>query len=808
MLAIILIIFSILLGLVVENKVDFSRNMILKLAFSIVIGTLLFTWINFVLALVIGFNELSLIFTLTTEVIIIHKLLPKKSLQLVKKAWQHKTLPRYLYLLIAIFSSIYFFGIFHGHNGELRFTGNFLDLPFHTAICQRAVEHFEFPLEHPQSSGYPLVYHFLIDFHSAILSKAGIPCIYANIYMNSILSICLVLLLYAALKSIVKRNKAVFWAMLLFITAHNGIMNLIFYFLGQDFAGVSLAQHVPLTIDRLQAILTYPYFNLLNVNVNLFQPQRPFLIGFSVAMICIRLMIRYLKKRNVTSQKMISLSIFIGLLPLFHLHSFLIILPCFVVFLLLNDQNIIIRIRSFITAFILFLPQLYFIVESRVTDNTFTKFNFPEEILPYESVNNPLLHRLYFWIRTASPILIFGYIALLVLAFANRKYIGSKLRKLPRHILFLIAVFSITVGIFLLINVVQFSPSWGDNNKLFVYHLLALCALSGYAVSLITNKFMKWIIAAIILITTTFPFTIEQLVMWQRKMDYETQLSYTEIVFNPAEQQVATWVKSNTQPDDVFLTSNAMMHFLPTLTGRVVVNGAYTYENGVQKSGIVDKVREYYLTFNSNLLQDLKVDYILVSPKEISAYSILPYVLEGQTPVYELDDVDWGNYKIFRVSDLKINYTEMLPENAQFLGFLTPSSEENQYRKLKIGSGLENHALTLGNQVFVFGMATHAQSHYTYKVDTKYQSFTGVIGLDAANGCDNGSVVFRIATDGQEVFKSPIMRIDSQPITIHIDLSKTKILELFIEDGGDGITCDHATWANPFLIEKDQTNAE
>lgn len=80
-----------------------------------------------------------------------------------------------------------------------------------------------------------------------------------------------------------------------------------------------------------------------------------------------------------------------------------------------------------------------------------------------------------------------------------------------------------------------------------------------------------------------------------------------------------------------------------------------------------------------------------------------------------------------------------------------------------------------------------------YNVTKTKKQFLGVEGSDGK--IDNGSVIFKVLQKGKEVFNSGIMRQGDTPKEINIKV-KRGIIELIVEDAGDGSSGDHAVWAD------------
>ena len=70
--------------------------------------------------------------------------------------------------------------------------------------------------------------------------------------------------------------------------------------------------------------------------------------------------------------------------------------------------------------------------------------------------------------------------------------------------------------------------------------------------------------------------------------------------------------------------------------------------------------------------------------------------------------------------------------------------------------------------------------------------FAGV--ADAAGNAERGSVTFRIAGDGKELF-SKVMTAGEKLYPVHLDISGVNTLELIVDNAGDGYHGDFAVWS-------------
>lgn len=108
---------------------------------------------------------------------------------------------------------------------------------------------------------------------------------------------------------------------------------------------------------------------------------------------------------------------------------------------------------------------------------------------------------------------------------------------------------------------------------------------------------------------------------------------------------------------------------------------------------------------------------------------------------------------------------------------------------------------TDGNQIRVAGKAydkglgVHADSTIVYKLDKKFSTFNSDIGIDdEVNSA--GSVEFEVWGDGVKLFDSGLVRGSDALKSFQLDVRNITELKLVTTGAGDGISYDHADWAN------------
>lgn len=111
----------------------------------------------------------------------------------------------------------------------------------------------------------------------------------------------------------------------------------------------------------------------------------------------------------------------------------------------------------------------------------------------------------------------------------------------------------------------------------------------------------------------------------------------------------------------------------------------------------------------------------------------------------------------------------------------------------------DGRAITIDGYTFDKGLGTHAGSEVVYFLDKKYSRFIAFIGVDDETS-RTGSVVFHVFADGLKIFDSGIIQGGDEPRELDLDISGKDELKLVVTDAGDGITCDHADWADARIV--------
>lgn len=120
--------------------------------------------------------------------------------------------------------------------------------------------------------------------------------------------------------------------------------------------------------------------------------------------------------------------------------------------------------------------------------------------------------------------------------------------------------------------------------------------------------------------------------------------------------------------------------------------------------------------------------------------------------------------------------------------------------------GLTPLRLRIKDTEYDRGLGHHANGFLLVELDGEYEAFEAEVGVQWQQGT-TGTVVFRVLVDGEVRFDSGVMREVDEPRKVRVDLAGAQEMSLVANDGGDGITCDCANWAEARLIRAEATAA-
>ena len=565
------------------------------------------SWVAFVLACLGGFGQVSV--GLSASVLALGAATVRTSDRTrgapVAKRISSPAEVAALVLLLPVFC----FGVWSDSKGSIYFLGNFADLPFHLSFASGFLEQTLFPPTYPHAAGAPLTYHFLVNFHTAALAMAGWPLLPAFFFDEIVLALALALCAGALVNDLAPRTPGAV-AMAAFVWGHNGAFTV-----AAAAAGVPIA-NFPMSAwkERFEAVLLFPFFNFFHPLMNFFMPQRPMLAGFAALAVGYSVLLRAGRRGRLERREVVSLAALVAILPLLHLHSFLLLAPALVGAALAPGRP---RGALFAagTGLAAAMPQvLYLLAASK--GPSYSGF----DVLRMESLReipvwgSAVLAQGVFWMRVLGPL------ALLVPGLCAVGLAGLRSASPGRR--WIVGSLSAPlVASFLVINVYRLTPNWGDSNKLVLPALLLLCAFATKTVAEAWRSRRRWtaMAAATILALSSAPGVWDYTRIWQSRFDR----GRWQLMFSHEDRECARWVSEQTPRDSVIATAESVLHFVPALAGRPVVRTFYA--NGLDRPGTSDRLRKLFET--GDWANSCDADFVFVGRYERSQYPLTQAVL-------------------------------------------------------------------------------------------------------------------------------------------------------------------------------------
>jgi alpha-galactosidase len=133
------------------------------------------------------------------------------------------------------------------------------------------------------------------------------------------------------------------------------------------------------------------------------------------------------------------------------------------------------------------------------------------------------------------------------------------------------------------------------------------------------------------------------------------------------------------------------------------------------------------------------------------------------------------------------------------LASLDLSKMQQDWRTPRANRSVDRHGLSIGGRSFSEGVGTHANS--TFRIDLKGAAtrFQAWVGVDDEVKGNPASVEFQVVADKQVLWRSGVMKAGQAAKEVDVDLTGKKDLLLMVLDAGDGVSYDHADWAEARL---------
>jgi alpha-galactosidase len=127
---------------------------------------------------------------------------------------------------------------------------------------------------------------------------------------------------------------------------------------------------------------------------------------------------------------------------------------------------------------------------------------------------------------------------------------------------------------------------------------------------------------------------------------------------------------------------------------------------------------------------------------------------------------------------------------------------EQEWGQAQPNQSVDRHPLAIGGKQFEHGLGTHANSVFRLALGGKGERFTASVGVDDEVG-KQGSIEFQVTGDGKTLWESGVLHGGDPAKEVSVALDGVKLLILTVGDAGDGISYDHADWADARIVMKE-----
>jgi hypothetical protein len=494
-----------------------------------------------------------------------------------------------------------------------HYNNTWSDWSSHASYTTAFVYGQNLPPQNPIFAGTPFRYTFAPDFASALLVAGGWSIPAALTWPSWGMTVLALsgLILWA------RRLTGGIGAGVIAVTLALLGGGLGFWFFFGDAARLGLINaltHIPRTYDRFDPPVNIQWYNPI---LSYYLPQRTFVFGAAIVMAVLLLLtppllatplfrwretsttiVKSWRRWTVKSEAVAFLAAggLTGLLPLFHVHSLVVLGIVTACWALLFPRPA--WIGFFAAMLLLAVPRLLMAVPG--DPGAPQEHQYPRWLIGWMSGKD---FPPWFWIKNTGlfwPLLLAALLSPLALRGRARV---------------LIAPFSL---VFLIANLIKFQPWDWDNSKLLVFwYLASAVAVGAVLVRLARAHLVGAVVAAAIWLSLVASGVLSL-------MQFLPPQGPAYVWFSAEEVQLAAEVRRTTPPRAVFVTGEQPTNPIADLAGRSVL---MSYPGWLWSYGINYTQREADLAriYNGGaqalvLLRHYHADYVVIGPNELSSY--------------------------------------------------------------------------------------------------------------------------------------------------------------------------------------------
>ncbi len=546
-----------------------------------IVGTTILSWLLFLGTAIFGYQ---LGFLLTVLLCIV---LLTVALKQTRRFVQNKSID-FKQLIFVFAWGILFTGLLQTRMLQQKTDGWYSggatwgDLALHTSFITKFATQPELDLTSPIYAQAKTRYPFLYDFYTAQFVRYGISIQHALVYTSLSLLLASLVLFYRVVFALTKSVQGVWIASCLFFL--NGGLGFWYFF----------ADHGTIPSKQLNySHMADKGIHFSNVITDLLLPQRGIILGLAIFLVALTIWQNTKKSRA----PLILSSILIGLTPLIHVHTFLLLFGCLGWLQLVKLQQKAMTLKQ---AILILLPALILGGAQLAWMGIGEQSGHFIKIIhgwmePDESLG-------LFWIKNLG-------LELLFLTLGNAFVFWKTKQRTALHYLLLPLIIVFFIG-----NVVSLQPHIYDNIKIFFYIHFFTAVFT--AVLLLQLTKISRILASICFVSLVMTGTLSVI--------RENQVSWR--IASNEDIAFAKLVRANTLSTAVFLTADNHNHPIPMLAGRSIVLGyrGWLWTHGIDYSETQSDVQQIYQgTENTlGLLKKHNISFVVIGNEERQQYKI------------------------------------------------------------------------------------------------------------------------------------------------------------------------------------------
>ncbi|HEY1787874.1 MAG TPA: NPCBM/NEW2 domain-containing protein [Verrucomicrobiae bacterium] len=130
------------------------------------------------------------------------------------------------------------------------------------------------------------------------------------------------------------------------------------------------------------------------------------------------------------------------------------------------------------------------------------------------------------------------------------------------------------------------------------------------------------------------------------------------------------------------------------------------------------------------------------------------------------------------------------------LSSLDLKNTQQEWGDPHVNQSIDGHTLAIGGKKFDNGLGTHAYSKLGIKLNGNARAFSSWVGVDDEELGRPSSIIFQVAGDGKTLWDSGVMKSGDPARQVNVDVQHIQKLILIVRSATDGISFDHADWAD------------